>query len=181
MDRIKALSLTNPYGPLIMSGEKGIETRSWGTPYMGRVAIQATSAYPRWAKQLCQHEPFKSDLGRFFNLVGWKQQPIPTGAILGIAEIYACYPITEKRLASISVKERAYGNYALPQHEGEGYRYAWYFRNIVLPMQRVSDLYWIWAPIPQKGAMGLWDWEVPDFSHQLSPHMKWVPLSELRN
>lgn len=39
---IKALSLTQPWATLVAIGAKKIETRSWQTPYRGRLAMLAT-------------------------------------------------------------------------------------------------------------------------------------------
>lgn len=53
---LKLLSLTQPWATLCALGLKTIETRSWGTPHRGLVAIHATRGFPaeanRFAAQL---------------------------------------------------------------------------------------------------------------------------------
>ena len=48
---IKALSFTNPWGPLVIHGKKIIDTRSWGTEYEGWLLIHASANYPKEAQE----------------------------------------------------------------------------------------------------------------------------------
>jgi hypothetical protein len=65
--RLKALSLKQPWANLIVSGEKTIETRVWGTPFRGRVL-----------------------------LISSKQPKIePAGFALALADLIDCRPMTK--------------------------------------------------------------------------------------
>lgn len=46
-DRVKAITLHQPWASLIAAGVKTIETRSWSTPYRGIIAIHAGVTMPR--------------------------------------------------------------------------------------------------------------------------------------
>jgi activating signal cointegrator 1 len=118
-----ALSLTQPWATLVVSGAKRIETRSWKTPRRGRIAIHASKGFPMWARDLCCEEPFASALMAAGIM---SSRDLPLGAILGSVEIVDCVPTDGGQLDldatgpldDISDVERAFGDY------GPG-RYAW--------------------------------------------------------
>jgi len=43
---MKALTISQPYASLIVSGKKWVENRTWGTSYRGMLAIHLTCAWP---------------------------------------------------------------------------------------------------------------------------------------
>jgi hypothetical protein len=45
---VKAITLYQPWAFLVAWGFKTLETRSWGTPYKGELAIHAAAGKPRW-------------------------------------------------------------------------------------------------------------------------------------
>ena len=49
---MKALSVTQPWATLIATGQKQIETRSWGTRYRGPLYIHAAKRFPAYASPL---------------------------------------------------------------------------------------------------------------------------------
>ena len=54
----RCLSLIQPWATLMAIGAKKIETRSWGTPYRGWLAIHASKGFPRECIDLCFDSPF---------------------------------------------------------------------------------------------------------------------------
>lgn len=132
---MKALSLTQPWATLVVTGEKRIETRSWSTNFTGRVAIHASKGFPKWAKECVNAEFFEESLRRF----GYRSpSTLPTGSIIGLATIMGCRR-TEDVGHQLSEKEQEFGDY----YEG---RFAWFLTD---PVQ-------FGVPIPCKGALGLW-------------------------
>lgn len=152
-DRLKALTLTQPWASLVASGAKGIETRSWGVEYVGPLAIHAAKGYPPEAEALCEQEPFSSKLEaagyhrhteRGSNLWG-----LPLGAIIAIVWLEQVERITS--CIHVTSQERAFGNYAPG-------RYAWQF----------GEVYLLPTPIPARGTLGLWSWQPPlTFWHEV--------------
>lgn len=133
---MKCLSVTQPWGSLVVTGEKLVETRSWHTPYRGVIAIHAAQGFPRWAKELVTSEEFEPSL-RAHGYRG--PSSLPLGSIIGFARIVDCIP-TEKALEQISIKERNFGDYG-PQ------RFAW----LLADAKKLS------VPTLCKGALGLWN------------------------
>lgn len=141
---MRALSLTQPYATLIAVGAKRIETRSWSTTYRGPIAIHASKGWPRWAKDACLEEPFRSVLERagHIHVNGSKLTlEMEVGAIVAIARLYTvarteniALDVTDPKQAN----ERAFGDYTSG-------RFGWFLNGI----RRVE-------PIPCKGALGLW-------------------------
>lgn len=138
MAQCRGLSLTQPWAQLVVMGQKQYETRSWGTPYRGLLAIHASKGFPAEARVLVHDYPFT---GALHCLPG----DLPLGAIIGTVELVGCQVMTGEEYMQMSRKELAFGDWS------EG-RYAWALKNPkVLP-----------EPIPYKGALGLW--KVPDGS-----------------
>lgn len=141
---MKALSLTQPWATLVAIGAKKIETRSWSTTYRGRIAIHAAKALAgmRVADfvKLCSSEPFRSALGSDGDLLV-RGAVVATAFLKGVRNIQ---PRVDGDLdpADLTDEERAFGNYTTG-------RYAFIFDNVrAIP-----------APIPAKGALGLWEWD----------------------
>ncbi len=95
METIKAISLVQPYATLIAIGAKRIETRSWSTRYRGMLAIHASKAIPRWAREEVRDDHHFGDALRQAGLSGGTSD-LPTGAIVAVAELVAVVPITRK-------------------------------------------------------------------------------------
>jgi hypothetical protein len=140
---MKALTLTQPWATLVAVGAKQYETRSWSTRYRGPLAIHAAKGFPGWAKTACLDEPFYSvltaDRGETQAL------RLPLGMVVAVAVLAEVLPVGPGRLfpAQLSDRERAFGDYS------DG-RYAWVLRDIE-PLPQ---------PVPAKGALGLWDWQL---------------------
>lgn len=135
MSEIRGLSLLQPWATLIAIGAKQFETRSWWTPYRGRIAIHASKKYTKWQKELAEEDYFIDAL---------VHESIPTGVIIATAN-----------LEEVRMTEDVVGAYLIDKHEiafGDWTvgRYAW----------KVSEVARLTDPIPCKGALGLW--RVPD-------------------
>jgi hypothetical protein len=140
---MKALTLTQPWASLVALGQKSIETRSWFTSYRGELLIHAAKGFPKWAQDFCYEDPFRGFLPP-------TAQELPLGVILCKVELLACvrtnqlHKLGEAGLAKPDVIELAFGDYS------EG-RYAWALRLIETFNK----------PIPAKGSLGLWEFELP--------------------
>lgn len=128
----RALSLTQPWATLVVTGAKRVETRSWKTPYRGWLGIHAAKGFPAWAKALCDEEPFRSALE------GVAAGDLPRGALIGGAVLLDCVPTTGVELVGISDREAAFGDYS-PD------RFGW-----------LLDRATAFEPRPMRGALGLW-------------------------
>ncbi|MFA5385950.1 MAG: hypothetical protein WC364_15060 [Eubacteriales bacterium] len=105
---------------------------------------------PKWARELCWKEPFRSILlkhGFLLSFFGW-----PFGKVVATARLAGCEKITEedKQLHTamtescrfVAGNEYHFGDY-IPG------RYAWILEDIqALP-----------EPVPAKGMQGLWEWK----------------------
>lgn len=141
---MRAVSLTQPWGTLVAMKAKRIDTRSWKTPYRGRIAIHVAKGWPKWARELIETEPFKEVLSR----LGSEPKLLLNamrGRIVATAELVDVVP-TEK-VRDLTKQERAFGDYG-PK------RYAWFLENITAV-----------KPAPAaKGALGLWEWSLHEGS-----------------
>jgi len=152
----KVLTLTQPWATLIAIGAKQIETRSWSTPYRGPLAIHAAKGYPTWARGVRFDEPFLSAPWR----AGIKpDMPLPTGAIVAVCTLVDCVPTRQSWKDDDSAWLRTLypgGGWDVPPDEPERSfgdyapgRFAWL----------LADVQELRAPIPARGALGLWQWE----------------------
>jgi hypothetical protein len=136
---IKVVSLTQPWASLVAIGAKRIETRSWPAKYRGPLAIHAAKGFPKYARELCLQEPFKSALAK-----GGFNTPaeLPLGAVVAICRLDAVWKIDKE--SWIPEDQAPFGDFT-PE------RYAW---NLV-EIKRLSE------PVPAGGQRGLWEWVVP--------------------
>lgn len=125
---MRAISLTQPWATAIAIGVKQYETRSWSTSFRGLIAIHASKAFPKWARDFASTE---HTLGRLPNRV-------PLGAIVATARIVGVFRV-EEIAPQLSAIERLYGDYSAG-------RYAW----------QLADVRALAEPIPCKGALSLW-------------------------
>ena len=170
---MKTITLTQPWASLVAIGVKQIETRSWQTSYRGPLAIHAAKGFPKWAKELCYTEPFKSVLalnvrenmaGQFY--LSHVINNLPTGCIVATCELTGIYSTNSNILSfesnDISISSKtgvsvgAHKLFQLPPAEPElsfgDYspgRFAWVLENIQ-PLL---------LPVPAKGALSLWEWD----------------------
>lgn len=144
---MKAITIWQPYATLLVHGDKLYETRSWATSYRGPIAIHAAK---RPARQIIDALANGSVLDRQTAMLMERllrrfggADHLPTGAVLGTANLVRCNVITEEFLRTLTPQELALGDFTLA-------RYAWEFENMM----------YIKGHVPEKGAQGLWEWRV---------------------
>lgn len=130
---MRALTLTQPWATLVAEGRKAIETRSWRTHHRGTIAIHAAKTIPATARVFAQE------------ITAGRIEPLPRGVILCLIDLIDCVPTGEVR-PIVSARERRFGDYRAG-------RWAWLFDPASL---RVLN-----EPIPARGALGLWNLELP--------------------
>lgn len=129
-----------PWATLMMLQEKCVETRSWRFPdfILGQhVVIHSAKGFPKWAKDLCLEEPFRTSLRPHGN---YAYPELNRGKGLCVVKFISCRKTEDVRL-KLSAKELAFGDYA------DG-RYAW-----------TTEYVERWAmPTPAVGHLGFWNW-----------------------
>lgn len=122
---MKALTLWEPYASAIEKGLKKYETRSWKTSYRGPIAIHASvkSLSPEYL-QLAERYGIKPVFGE----------------IVAIADLVDCILMTPELISVQPKVEIDFGDWRVG-------RYAWCFKNIRLPKQRLKI----------SGHQGLWN------------------------
>lgn len=142
---MKAITLWQPWATLLAVGCKHMETRSWSTKYRGEILIHASKKPYSQVRKILPTEDrrYIEDLLRINRING--QEHIPTGVIVGKAELMGCIKITESfrsGLANIRPEELILGDFTPG-------RYAWIIKRPVLFKE----------PIPAKGMQGLWNYD----------------------
>jgi hypothetical protein len=152
--KYRCISLWQPWASLIGRG-KGIETRSWQTPYRGPLAIHA--AKTQKAMKQCFSEPFRTVLQEadLWEDVSPSKFTItmPFGSIVAVCNLVECRstsihnavlgPVPQQWVLELNDREKAFGDYSIN-------RYGWVLEDI-----RVLD-----EPIPMRGQQGMWDVEL---------------------
>jgi hypothetical protein len=145
-DTVRCLTMTDPWGSLVASSAKRIETRTWGTSYQGPLAIHIAKGLPSEAEDLCALEPFRQALiaagftrndERRHNVWG-----LPLGQVVAVVWLEEVRRITLS--FQVEEPERSFGNYRLG-------RYAWHFESV----------YRLSMPLPTRGSLGVWEWQPP--------------------
>lgn len=144
---MKALTLTQPWATLVAIGEKRYETRSWGTPHRGPLAIHAAKGVGPLGGQeaffdLCLSEPFHSVLSEH----GYADPlQLPRGGVVAVTELVICLP-TETPLRELP---RSIAAYEVDFGDWTPGRFAW-----ALDEVRKVD-----PPVAARGALGLWEFD----------------------
>lgn len=154
---MRCLTLTQPWASLVAVGAKRIETRSWRTSYRGPLAIHAAKGFPGEAKRFCEAKIVQEALGWTpfdFWVRDGQIKTLPLGCVIATCDVIDCRWIVEdpnrrflmapdSYMVAPPAPELYFGNY-------EPGRYGWFLENVkMLP-----------EPIPAKGALSLWEWEV---------------------
>lgn len=140
---MKVLSLTQPWATLVATGEKHVETRSWGCTFRGLIAIHASKGFPKWAKECAEDLEFEAALERH----GYEVTTLPLGVIIAVCRVTACIrtetvPQGYEVLTGLpwTEQEKLFGDYSPG-------RFAWVLEGV-----------WkLTEPIPAKGSLGLWE------------------------
>lgn len=128
---MKALSLTQPWATLVVSGAKLFETRSWTTRYRGPLLIHAAKGFPRYARDFA------------ISVLGLSPENLHFGSIIGRVDLKNIYR-AEEIAPTLTARELLYGGYMMG-------RWAWELTNAVI----FDD------PIPCKGSLGVFEVGVP--------------------
>lgn len=139
---MKTLSLWQPWASAIALGHKQIETRGWGTPYRGPIAIHAARTTVEGRREVVGDlELWREVLGvRGAHGVVAAFEALPFGAVVAIADLIDVVPVDG--LVDLAPKEFALGDY----RHGIG-RFAWLL-DCVRPLPK---------PIPMRGRQGLFE------------------------
>ncbi|WP_225914036.1 ASCH domain-containing protein [Leptolyngbya ohadii] len=158
MSEIRLLSLWQPWASFIAHGIKQYETRPWGTPYRGRIAIQAAQRKAKEDELVAICEAIREgngtaeDIARLDSalecyFINTHSQPV-YGAIVAVADLTNC-KYMDSKYSSISENLYTYISDQTPLELAVGDwqpgRYAWKLEN-VRPLAQ---------PIPCKGHQGL--------------------------
>lgn len=161
MTRIKALTLTEPYATLIALGKKKIETRSWGTDYRGPLAIHAAKGFTRDDYAHAQHLSDDHDLPELRNVTNEFRDPVHAafattrGHIVAIATLASVVD-----LGRVEIGHRfSSGDVVTPLEWALGF-YGRERKGFLLTDVRPL----LHNPIAAKGALGLWDVDVPTWA-----------------
>lgn len=150
---MKALTLWQPYGTLLIENLKIYETRGWETKHRGYIAIH--TAQKPTAKTLKELD--EGSLEKILTALQerdvklWalhyaelrekfmESELLPVGAVIGTAKLIACHRITEEFISKLTPRELALGDFTPG-------RFAWEFKD-----KRSM------RPIPAKGGQGFWN------------------------
>lgn len=132
------LTLTQPWAQLVVDGRKRWETRGWAPRLLDlplRVAVHAAKGW-------------SLDDREFAEELGYDPKALPLGAVVGFATIIQVMR-TEERVRrggepAWPAPELALGDYSPG-------RWAW----------ALADVERLEAPVPARGALGIWRWLPP--------------------
>ncbi len=136
---MKVITLTQPWATLVCYGAKKIETRTWKSWWHGETLVHAAKSYPKWAKDLCDEEPFYSAL-RPHGIYSAPESVC--GHIIGAVTIGDCIR-TEALRDDLSADELEFGDYS-------DNRFGWL----------LTDPRFLPKPIFAKGALGIWEFDL---------------------
>jgi hypothetical protein len=148
-ERMKALTLTQPWATLVAVGSKRIETRSWAPPksILGeRIAIHAAKGFPKECQRLVYEEPFTDALiYAGLNRVA----DLPRGVVVATAVLRNFWSTNETRCLE-NLCEMYDCEFKLESEFGDysKHRFAWV----------LTDVEQFTTSIAAKGMLGLWEW-----------------------
>lgn len=133
LERMKVLSLIEPWATLIKEGKKVIETRSWKTSYRGELYIHAS------IKKIKRSDEHTIELLKLIPNV-----PMGYGNIICKCKLVDCVYMDQEFLDRIQKDKQEFlcGEYSLG-------RYAWILEDV-----EVLD-----EPIPAKGHLNIWNYD----------------------
>lgn len=137
---MKAVTICQPYAALIVREEKLVENRTWPTNYRGRILIHAGKSR-EWLDE--DDEPEFAEKG----------DPLVFGAVVGEARLADCLHIDRIQSGHYDMKYPW-----LQEHMHAHGPWCW----VLADVKRYA------APVPWRGAQGLWDFpdaSLPDNSH----------------
>lgn len=138
---MKVISIRQPWAQLIVTSHKQFETRNWTTKHRGDILIHASAGKMTKLEKKIYGEGICK-----FGVPCIAAEDWSYGAIIGIAKIVNMHPINQHFI--VSPKEYHFGDYSLNEQ-----RFAWEMSNPVL----------FQYPVPAKGTLGVWDYEISDY------------------
>ena len=159
---MKTLSLLQPWASLVVLGHKRIETRSWNTKYRGPILIHASEGkyYGKAPNRFKCRDVALDFQQEFFHLQLPHYKDLPFGAIIGRVNLVDTFSTSDKVISIIpdglETKRRNEFLYEIhkQEHSFGDYspgRYGWL----------LSDPVVFNTPIPIKGKLGIWEFEIP--------------------
>jgi hypothetical protein len=165
-----------PFASLIALRAKRIETRSrdFTGGHKGPLLIHASKRFPRENRKLCSREPFISVFTTWVrNLPGdpgydttglvveRPDQLLPLGRIIAVCDLvdvvpmgegeeFRPYLLIENHLRNLATRERIVQEWAFGDYSPGRY------------MLLLSNIYALPEPIPARGSLGLWEFEMED-------------------
>jgi len=139
-DRMKALTLTQPWATLVILGIKKMETRSWypRDGHWDRLAIHAGKGWSRDDREFADELHARG-------ILPIPSNELPHGVVLGTVQLSGlARSHIALRWEEATDLEQELGDYSAG-------RYAW----LLSAPQPFAE------PIPARGALGLWEWERP--------------------
>lgn len=143
-DRVKALSLWEPWATLMALGEQTIETRQWSTRYRGPLLICGAKRFvKRELLDLLEDPDYRRALSGVWK--GRGGDGLSLGKAVALVDLYDCVATSAlKRIGAVG-QDRPFGNYT------DG-RFGW----VTTGLRRLK-------PFPVTGRQGLFDVLLPDF------------------
>jgi hypothetical protein len=138
---MKALSMTWPWGLLVATGDKTLETRSWPCHHHGPLAIHLAKAVPDWVREWVDDtRAVQTMLLR----AGYSLDPndAPLGCVVATCQMAGCVATERVDWLRTPSKERIVGDYTPG-------RFAFILRDVA----RVNP------PVPARGSLSLWEFD----------------------
>ena len=139
---IKVLSIKEPHASLLLTPYKTIETRSWATNYRGEIYLYASKAMPSYAKEKAMWDRVLKLYNKYEQDTGKKLMWLYKGFIYAKATLVDCIEMTPENIAALPQEEIDAGYYTPG-------RYMWVLKDVTLI-----------DPIPAKGHLGFWNYEM---------------------
>lgn len=140
---MKVITLQQPWAGLVVLGMKQYETRSWKTPYRGRIAIHASAKIPPEGLELI--DLLKHN---FISRFGPESKALElitmTGLVLGEVNLKDIFSTDSTPLPE-DMWEREFGDYSPGR---------WFWK---LEDRQIYE-----RKVPAKGKLNIWSWTKPE-------------------
>lgn len=169
---MKVISIQQPFASLVALGCKSIETRSrdFSGGYRGPLAIHASKGFPREYREFCFG---RNDIsyGLFHFAHYYSVNSFPLGEILAVCDLIDCVYIRDTSQCRAIVAKHLAAN----PHAGDWTRFMLHGGEHDITqeirfgdytpgryMYLLSNVVALPQPIPAKGSLGLWNFEMED-------------------
>jgi hypothetical protein len=138
-EKLKAISILEPWASLIRTGEKTYETRSWMTNYRGPLLICAARKKVNLLNFSIEHPEPELVSGY---IVACRRLALNFGKAVALVKIVNCVPVEEAETIGY---EKIYGDFTAG-------RFAW-------KLEMINNTF---EPFPVKGRQGFFEVEIPE-------------------